>query len=134
MNDVDEYVMPEPVLIEEIVLDDDMIVESQNESTSSNKIDDILTVIEIDKRKTNNVLSTYEFTQCISLRATAIENGSTIYTDYTGLHDPIKIAMKEFYEKKIPYILVRKVKCDNNKVYVEKFKLINMTYFGNIPL
>ena len=66
-------------------------------------------------KSTSNILTDYEYAQCISIRASEIERGHKIFTDYKGLYKPIDIAKKEFHEGKTPLILVRTIKTINDK-------------------
>lgn len=54
-----------------------------------------------------NYITKFEKTKILGQRATEISMGAPPLTDITGLHDPIKIALKEYEEKKIPYIINR---------------------------
>lgn len=85
--------------------------------------------VEQENRITSPILSEYEFSKVIGIRATQIENGGRIFTDYTGLTNPTHIAIKEFKEKKTPLILVRFIRNVNNIRYVERWDLSQMTCF-----
>ena len=51
-----------------------------------------------------NRLTAYEKCQIIGKRASDIQNGAKILTDYKGLLNPLLIAEKEYKEGKIPSI------------------------------
>ena len=53
-------------------------------------------------------LTKFEKARLIGTRATQISNGAEPKVDVTELYDPIEIAKREFEEKKMPIILVRK--------------------------
>lgn len=84
---------------------------------------------EQEKRITQCILTEYEYSECIGLRASLIERGGKIFCDYTGLTNPIDIAKKEFKEKKAPLVLVRRIRDVNNNRIVEKWHLSKMSCF-----
>ena len=90
-------------------------------------------IIPPDERRTSDILTLYEFTEIISTRAEQIERGSVVYTDVNGLDDPIKMAEKEFNDRRTPLVLNRNVGIviDHNKkeiiTYVEYFNVREMS-------
>ena len=52
-------------------------------------------------------ITKFEQTKIIGQRATEISMGAPPLVDINGIYDPIKIAEKEYNEKKIPYIINR---------------------------
>lgn len=60
-------------------------------------------------RITSNIMTKYEKAHILGVRAMQVSKNSPIYTDIGDLTDPLKIAMKELKEKKIPFILKRKM-------------------------
>lgn len=87
----------------------------------------IVVVPNVD-RITSNFISLPEFTEATGIRASQIERGSHIFTDVTGMADPIKMAHKEFRDRKNPLILERVIETNGNIVYVEHWKVRDMTY------
>ena len=84
---------------------------------------------EQENKITNNILTEYEYSKCIGLRASQIEKGGKIFTNYDNLSNPIDIAVKEFKEKKTPLVLVRHIRNEDDKKIVEKWDLSKMSYF-----
>jgi DNA-directed RNA polymerase subunit K/omega len=64
-------------------------------------------VVPKDERITIDFLTKYEFTEIISIRAKDIENDSIIFTNVDEEVDPIKMAKKEFWDKKCPLSIKR---------------------------
>lgn len=54
-----------------------------------------------------NYITKFEKTKILGQRATEISMGAPPLVDINGIHDPIKIAKKEYDEKKIPYVINR---------------------------
>ena len=60
------------------------------------------------KNKFNNVLSLYEFTSCLGLRATQISEGCPVLIDVPeGMESPEEIALLEIKAGKCPLIICR---------------------------
>lgn len=53
-------------------------------------------------------LSKYEYTRIIGTRAVQIAMNSPVFIDIGDETDPIKIAEREFKEKKLPFIIERR--------------------------
>jgi len=58
-------------------------------------------------RKTSEIMTSFEFTNVISIRARQIELGGSVFTDVDNLLDPIKMAEKEVRDKKCPLGIIR---------------------------
>lgn len=97
-------------------------------------------IVDKNKRKTTNILTKYEFVNIINVRAQQI--GSDVehkknpklfidinQLDDTKLHDAIYIATEEFKQKKIPFIITRKI----GNTQIEYWSLIddNMIYIDD---
>ena len=77
------------------------------------------------KNKTDNRLTKYEKTKILGLRAQQIATGSPVFTEIPdGMTNVIDIAKKELNERKIPFIVKRKIK-ENEYDY---WKLDEMIY------
>jgi DNA-directed RNA polymerase subunit K/omega len=64
--------------------------------------------IDDNNHKTIPILTKYEKTKILGIRSKQIEDGSTIFTSISSkLIDSYSIALKEFNEKKIPFIIKR---------------------------
>jgi len=60
-----------------------------------------------NKKLTHPYLTKYEKARLLGTRATQISMNAPVMVDTNGLTDPLKIAIKEFQEKKIPLIVRR---------------------------
>jgi DNA-directed RNA polymerases I, II, and III subunit RPABC2 len=60
-----------------------------------------------DKRTTTPYMTKYERARVLGTRALQISLNAPIFVDIEGEHDPLKIAMKELREKKIPLVIRR---------------------------
>jgi DNA-directed RNA polymerase subunit K/omega len=87
-----------------------------------------IVVVPNGDRRTSNIINDYEFTEAVGIRASQIERGSPVFTDVTGLSDPIKMARKEFYDRKNPLILERVIEQRGNVYRVEHFNVREMTF------
>mgnify|MGYP001247696489 CR=1 FL=1 len=77
------------------------------------------------KNKTDNRLTKYEKTKILGLRAQQIATGCPVFTEIPdGMTNVIDIAKKELNERKIPFIVKRKIK-ENEYDY---WKLDEMIY------
>merc|ERR1711974_497511 len=65
------------------------------------------TITETEKRVTSNIMSKYEKAHILGIRAMQISKNSPIFTDIGDLTDPLKIAMKELREGRVPFIVRR---------------------------
>ena len=59
------------------------------------------------EKLTNPYITKYEKARILGVRATQISMNSPVMVDTDGMTDPLKIAIKEFQEKKIPLIIRR---------------------------
>lgn len=66
-------------------------------------------IVEPNDRITSNVLQLMEASNIIAKRAAQIEQDARVFTDVTGLHDPIEMAKKELKDRKCPLILRRRI-------------------------
>jgi DNA-directed RNA polymerase I, II, and III subunit RPABC2 len=89
----------------EMVLEEEMIDEVKIVNYS-NVLD---ATIEMKKKRTNPYLTKYEKARIIGIRAQQIASGSIPLVDSKGLVSPISIALKELKERKIPFIIRRKL-------------------------
>jgi len=70
-------------------------------------------IVADEDRVTSDVLSKYEIIELISIRATQISKGNRVFTDVTGLRDPISMAIKEIFDNQCPLLIKRHI--GNNK-------------------
>lgn len=64
-------------------------------------------IVPDSERITSDVIQKQEIVEAIGVRASQIEEGSPVFTDVTGLTDPISMSWKEFKDRKSPLILER---------------------------
>jgi DNA-directed RNA polymerase subunit K/omega len=65
------------------------------------------TIVKDEQRITSDVLSKYELVELINIRATQISKGNRVFTDITGLRDPVSMAKKEIYDNQCPLLVKR---------------------------
>lgn len=87
-------------------------------------------VIADEKRRTSQKMSSFELTEVIGVRISQIERGVPPNIDIKNLSDPISIARMELIEGRNPLIIERKMKEEDNIIYVEHWKVKEMTYVG----
>jgi DNA-directed RNA polymerase I, II, and III subunit RPABC2 len=56
---------------------------------------------------TTKYMTKYEKTRILGLRATQISNGAKVNIDTNGETDPLRIALMEFNQHKIPFLIRR---------------------------
>ena len=71
-------------------------------------------IVPDDERITSVIMTKFEWSEVIGIRACHIENGSVVYTETGALKDPYSIAIKELQDRKSPLMIIRKV--GDNKV------------------
>lgn len=59
------------------------------------------------EKSTTRNMTTYEFTGAIVTRVNQLTHGAKPCVDITGMKDATEIALKEYYEGKLPLIIVR---------------------------
>lgn len=85
-------------------------------------------VIANEDRISSDTVQYTETVEAIGIRASQIEHGSPVFTDVSGLSDPIKMAEKEFFDRKSPLILERKMGVKGSKIIVEHWKVREMKF------
>jgi DNA-directed RNA polymerase subunit K/omega len=90
----------------------------------------IIHIVPDDERDTSDVIQKHEITEAVGIRTSQIEMGAPVFTDVAGLTDPNKMAWKEFYDRKNPLILERKITelPEKNIFIVEHWKVREMVY------
>jgi DNA-directed RNA polymerase subunit K/omega len=66
-------------------------------------------IVKPENRRTSHIMSKYEMTEYITIRATQISQHNNCMVDITGLDDPIKMAKRELMMRKCPLKLRRHV-------------------------
>lgn len=87
-------------------------------------------VIPESERITSDVIQSQEIVEAIGIRASQIEGGSPVFTDVSGIQDPISMAHKEFNDRKNPLILERIIaECPSEHTFhVEHWKVREMAF------
>lgn len=62
-----------------------------------------------EDRVTSEVMSKFEYTEAISIRAQQLQKGGKPFTDVGELTDPLEIAEKEIKDKRCPLDVVRMI-------------------------
>lgn len=85
-----------------------------------------------EQRKTSHVIQLSEATEAVGIRASQIERGSRVFTNTKNLKCPIKMAWKEFLDRRNPLILERIVeeKPESGYYVVEHWLVREMTYLN----
>lgn len=74
-------------------------------------------IIKNDDKITSNILTIYEVTELIGIRATQISNGSPTFTNMDDLADPIEMAKKELLDNKFPLYVKRYIGLDKYELW-----------------
>jgi hypothetical protein len=102
-----------------------------DETAYVHKMEGSVEVVKPDERRTKDMLTRAEISEIISIRADQISKNTIVFTDCTGLTDPIDMAKKEFNDRKTPLILQRrigeKIVGGVMKEYVERWDVKTMT-------
>lgn len=98
---------------------DDTIDEKYDESNFRRIID----VVPDRERKTSLVMTLFEFSEVIGQRTKQIEEGGQVFTDVSGLTSAREMAKKELFDRRCPFIIVRKV----SKTKQEQFNVNEMS-------
>ena len=81
-------------------------------------------IVKPENRKTSQILSLFERTEIISIRAAQIERHNNCMVDITGLNDPTIMAEKELNMRKCPLTLERIVgeRYNSDKNIMEEYQ------------
>ena len=99
---------------EEYELSDNKLTFIDNELENESKIQFI---IKNDNKLTSNILTIYEITELIGIRATQISQGSPVFIDIEYLSDPIEMAKKEIINNKCPLYIKRYIGLDRYELW-----------------
>lgn len=146
MSDEEGYSSDEaPELDEEDQNDNIDLVTEINEDDESDEDDDSqiygklrngdtnhtnIIIVPDSERITSDIIQKQEIVEAIGIRASQIEDGAPVFTETTGLTDPISMAWKEFRDRQNPLILERVIaERPFEFIYeVEHWKVREMTY------
>jgi DNA-directed RNA polymerase subunit K/omega len=81
---------------------------------------------------TSEIIQVSEMVEAIGIRASQIENGAPVFTDVSGLSDPIEMAKKEFFDRQNPLILQRALQTSLTEIIVEHWKVREMEFPRNL--
>lgn len=84
---------------------------------------DIMKSYDPSKNTTKNILTKYERVKIIGLRSEQLQRGAPTLIKWEGAFDPRKIALQELNERKLPFMISRKLP-DNSKEYYRLEDLI----------
>lgn len=87
-----------------------------------------LVIVPDHLRRTSQIITREEKTEAIGIRATMIETNPRVFTDYGALSCPIKIAEKEFMDRRSPLILERISWETDTKIHIEQWKVREMAF------
>jgi DNA-directed RNA polymerase I, II, and III subunit RPABC2 len=71
-----------------------------------------------DKRRTSKYMTKYEKSRILGTRALQISSGSPIMIDYKTETDPLRIALMELRQGKIPMVIRRKLPDNSHEDWV----------------
>jgi DNA-directed RNA polymerase I, II, and III subunit RPABC2 len=102
-------------------IDVDEILSELDITTTSPFIKEIV-VVDTENRQTSDVMSKFEMTECVSIRAVQIARFNNCMVDITGLTDPVLMAKRELMMRKVPLTLRRYVgETENSKGEFESY-------------
>lgn len=70
---------------------------------------DIMKTYDPKKNKTKNILTKYEKVKIIGLRAEQLQRGAEPFVKWTGTFNSREIALEELAQRKIPFMISRKL-------------------------
>ena len=74
-------------------------------------------IIKSDDKITSNILTIYEMTELIGIRATQISQGAPVFVDIEYVSDPIEMAKKEIINNKCPLYIKRYIGLDRYELW-----------------
>lgn len=93
-------------------------------STIIESYDEIMKSYDPSKYETNPRLSRFEYAKIIGMRTEQLARSTPAYVNTKGLRDPREIAVEELKQRKIPFMVARRL--PNGKV--EYWKLEDMIF------
>lgn len=88
----------------------------------------IIEIVPPDQRITSEIIQLSEMVEAVGIRISQIEQGSPVFTDVTGLNNPIDQAKKELFDRCSPLILSRALIKEPSYWLVEEWKVREMTF------
>lgn len=125
-NDEDD----EDEIIEKDDIENEDILKKQFEIENEdiNEKNNLIYIVPPNQRITSEKLSDYEIAELINIRATNISKGGRIFTDISGLTDPIEMAKKELIDRKCPLYIKRQLGYVDDILYIEKWSPNEMIF------
>lgn len=74
-------------------------------------------IVKPEHRITSNILTIYEYTEIIGIRATQIAQGSPIFTNVNNITDPETMAKKELLDNRFPLCIQRYIGLDKYELW-----------------
>lgn len=102
--------------------DDELDDDSSNNKINfiDNELDNeskIQFIIKNNDKITSNILTIYEMTELIGIRATQIAQGAPVFIDITYISDPIEMAKKELINNRCPLYIKRYIGLDRYELW-----------------
>jgi DNA-directed RNA polymerase I, II, and III subunit RPABC2 len=101
-------------------IDEDYNYNEDNIHYIDNELDNdskIQYIIKSDDRITSNILTIYEITELMGIRATQISQGAPVFTDIKNITNPIKMAEKELIDNRCPLYVKRYIGLDKYELW-----------------
>lgn len=126
INENDEDAIEDPDLDNDETYDIENVNEDQDEESNSkmsfidNELENdskIQFILKNNQKITSNILTIYELTELIGIRATQISNGSPVFVDITNINDPLEMAKKEIINNKCPLYIKRYIGLDKYELW-----------------
>ncbi|QYB17505.1 putative DNA-directed RNA polymerases I, II and III [Pacmanvirus S19] len=106
-EDIDEDALLKE--IEELELEEEEEEPQELDLSEVSSFNKEIIVVKPENRLTSHVMSKFEQTELVSIRAVQISQFNNCLVDITGLDDPILMAKRELMMRKCPLIIRRKV-------------------------
>jgi DNA-directed RNA polymerases I, II, and III subunit RPABC2 len=112
------------------------IITNQNDSVDIDKLKEKYEYKPLIQTKTiyvnpedrimSEVMTKFELTRIIGIRAAQLENHNKPFTDVGDISDPIEMAKKEIRDKKCPLSIIRVRSYENDKIIAELWEVNEM--------
>lgn len=117
-DDFDNYELNDDVQDDEN--DENFDKNSNNINFIDNDLDNeskIQFIIKSDDKITSNILTIYEITELIGIRATQISQGAPVFVDIEYISDPLEMAKKEIINNRCPLYIKRYIGLDKYELW-----------------
>lgn len=74
-------------------------------------------IVPADERVTSEIMTMFEFSEVIGIRAAQIEAGGQVFTDTADIFDPRDKAKKELFDRRCPLMIIRNVRKGEQEVF-----------------